>query len=300
MNLLELAKSLDGTLIGDGSLDFNTVKALDNARAGDLSYVLEKGYLKTAKVSEASAFVTFTKIEELPAQIIVKNPRKALAQLINLFLKKTLPKSSSECIHPSATIGEGTVVMSNVVIGANASIGKNCLLYPNVTILDDVEIGDNVIVHSGAVIGADGFGYYNEGGKWFKIAQVGSVIIGDDVEIGANTTIDRGCIGNTVIDSGTKIDNLVHIAHNIHIGSDCAIASQVGFTGGCILKNRVMVGGQAGFDKAIVEDDTIVAARAGVTKNVRGMVSGFPAWNHRSELQKEAFIRQLSKKKDSK
>jgi UDP-3-O-[3-hydroxymyristoyl] glucosamine N-acyltransferase len=299
LNLLDLANSLDGTLIGDESLDLSQLNPLDTANSGDLSYVLEKTYIQDALKSPAAAFVTFSEIKGLSNQIIVKNPRKALAQLISLFIQKAPLESSTEQIHPNAVIGKDTIIMANVVILSGVKIGKNCLIYPNVTILNDIEIGDNVVIHAGTVIGSDGFGYYNESGKWHKIPQVGSVVIEDDVEIGANTTIDRGCIGNTLIKRGTKIDNLVHIAHNIHIGEDCAIASQVGFTGGCKLKNRVMVGGQAGFDKAIVEDDTIVAARAGVTKNVSGLVSGFPAWNHKNELRKEAFIRKLSKKKDS-
>lgn len=295
MKLQHLSEALEGTLFGDKNLEVKKLNPIDVATAGEISFVLEKTYIEKARQSNASAFVSFQKIDSLENQIIVKNPRKALAQLIKLFLPKKVTLLT-DAIHTSSYIGTSSHLMPSVIVGKNVQIGENCLIYPNVTILDDVQIGNNVIIHAGTVIGSDGFGYYNENGKWFKVPQVGSVIIEDDVEIGANCTIDRGCIGNTLIKRGTKIDNLVHIAHNIHIGQDCAIASQVGFTGGCKLNNRVMVGGQAGFDNAEVADDTIVAARAGVTKKAQGMVSGFPAWNHKDELKKEAFIRKLSKK----
>ena len=174
-----------------------------------------------------------------------------------------------------------------------ALLDKNCIIEPNVTIHSNTIIGDNSQIHSGTVIGTDGFGFYNENDEWFKIPHIGSVIIGQNVEIGANCVIDKGCLGKTYINDGTKIDNLVHIAHNSKIGKNCAIAAQVGCLGGAIVEDSVQIGGQTGIAKVVVGHHSVITARAGVTKSLppHSIASGFPAWDHKKEMKKEISIR---------
>lgn len=308
MNLSEICNHLEGQLIGDGSLEISRIKTLEEATPKDISVILSPKALPQALKSKASAFIVFKKLSQINNQIIVTNPKKALAQTITLLSvctsKNASPASAIYTKHVSktASIGQGTTVHSKSVISDNVSIGKDCsigkhvIIHPNVTIYDHTQIGDNVIIHAGTVIGSDGFGYYSENNQWHKIPHIGSVIIENNVEIGANTCIDRGCLGHTRIKEGTKIDNLVHIAHNTTIGYDCAIAAQVGFTGSSELGDHVMIGGQAGIDSSSITSHVVVAARAGVTKSITspGIISGFPAWNHKSELKKEAFCRKIS------
>ncbi len=308
MILTDIASHIAGTLYGDGSLEINAINDLHSSSQGQLSFVLEKQYIQLAQCSEASAFITFKYIDNLNNQIVIDSPKKALSDVIMLFKesitsayvsKHTATISQDAIISDSAfisehcSIGDRTVISANVSIGYNCQIGSDVFIHPNVTLYDHTIIRDKVTIHAGSAIGSDGFGYYKDSDQWFKVPHIGYVQIDDNVEIGANTCIDRGCIGLTHIMSGCKIDNLVHIAHNTIMEPHVAIAAQVGFTGSTFIGKHVMIGGQAGVDAAKIGTHAIITAKAGVTKNVDDyqMVSGFPAWDHKKELKKEALLR---------
>jgi UDP-3-O-[3-hydroxymyristoyl] glucosamine N-acyltransferase len=319
LKLEDIAKAIDGELFGDDVCQISGVSTVIDAKENHITFILEKKYFDLAKTTKAKAIISYKKIEKVKNQIIVKNPRKALAQVISLFSKSELTGEKTPCISDKSSIdpstqlsgnvriddfvkieknseiGDGTYLASNVTIGKNCKIGNNCTIYANVILYDNTEIGNRVIIHSGAVIGSDGFGYYEEDKKWYKIPHIGKAIIKDDVEIGANTCIDRGCLGNTIIGKGTKIDNLTHIAHNTLIGENCAIAAQFGSLGGSKVNNSVQIGGQVGISKVEIGKNAIIAGRAGVTKDVpeNAIFSGFPAWEHGNELKKEALLRKL-------
>ena len=194
------------------------------------------------------------------------------------------------------TIGDRTVIMPGVVVGDGVKIGDDCRIHANVSIREKVVINNRVIIHNGTVVGSDGFGFALEQGKYHKIPQIGTVVIEDDVEIGANTTIDRAALGETVIARGTKIDNLIQIAHNCKIGEDCVIASQAGISGSTTIGNRVQIGGQAGFIGHItIGDNAIIAAQSGVSKSIEEgkYVFGTPANDFREEFRIHGARRQL-------
>ncbi|MCP4050323.1 MAG: UDP-3-O-(3-hydroxymyristoyl)glucosamine N-acyltransferase [bacterium] len=319
MLLGEIADLIDGSLIGDPEVRISDISSILDECSGKLTFILEKKYIKYVSESKAVAFVTFKELSSVENQIIVKNPRKALAQVIAAVKKDSISSESDNKlsnkaeIHDTAiidplvsiksfcTIGEKTVVkkgtriMSNVSIGSNCVIGSDCFIHPHVTIYNDVKIGNNVILHAGCVIGSDGFGYYPENNKWNKIPHTGKVIIEDDVEIGANTCLDRGCLGNTEVGKGTKIDNLTHVAHNTVIGQDCIITGLVAFMGGAKLGNNIQIGGQAGIADIEIGNNVVIAAKSGVTKNIpdNKMISGFPAREHVKELKKESVLRKI-------
>ena len=199
-------------------------------------------------------------------------------------------------ILPGARIGARTVLVASVVVGHEAAIGEDCLLHPLASLRERVSLGDRVIVHNGAVIGSDGFGYYEEGEAWRKIPQVGTVRVGDDVEIGANTTIDRARFDATVIEDGVKLDNLVHLAHNVHVGAYSAMAAHVGISGSARIGRHVQFGGQSGCGGHLeVGDYTVVAGAAGVTKSIppRSFVSGFPAMPHSKARKAHAHMMRI-------
>ncbi len=327
MKLEDLALALHADLQGETSLEVFHISPLTSAQAGDLTFVLEKKFIPMALISPATAFVTFESIPGLANQIVVPHPKKALTQTIALFFPDAVsltppPHSHTAIIHPSAVvspsavigpfavigdqvvIGDHTIIHSHVVIGSRCTIGRDCVIHPHVTLYNDITVHDRVVIHAGAVIGADGFGYYLDKGRWCKVPQVGGVDIQSDVEIGANTGIDRGCIGNTTIGTGTKIDNSVQIGHNDIIGNHCMIAAQVGLVGSCELQDYVVMGGQAGANAVVIGSGSQIAAKAGVTKDCppKSIWSGFPAWDHRDDLKKEILVRKLvkenSKKKD--
>ena len=309
MILTDIATHLSGTLYGDESLEIETISDIHSAQQGDLTFVLEQKYVPLAQTSSASAFITYKKLDNLSNQIVIKSAKQALSQTILLFQDRILNSyivrnhlisdhaniAKSATIDKECSIGAYSVISPHVSIGKHCVIGENVIIHPNVTIYDHTIIGNNVVIHAGSVIGSDGFGYHKQANQWLKIPHLGYVKIDDDVEIGANTCIDRGCIGLTHIMQGCKIDNLVHIAHNTIVGEHTAIAAQVGFTGSTSIGEHVMVGGQAGIDTAKIGSYVIITGKAGVTKNIDShqMVSGFPAWPHKKELKKEAIVRNL-------
>lgn len=301
MNLGDIAQALDGYLIGDAALTVDNVIDLESSTESSLTFILDKRKLELLSTVKAGVIVTFAELSTDIPQIIVTSPREALAKAIALFhpvpLLENSDIASTAQIDPSASLGRGLSIGHHVVIGKNCRIGNHCVIHPNVTLYDNVTLGENVILHSGSVLGSDGFGFYPKNGGWTKIPHIGSVVIGDDVEIGANSTIDRGCLGETVIGQGTKIDNLVHVAHNVNIGRDCVVAAHTGMLGSARIGNNVQVGGQTGIAAVKVGDNSVIAAKSGVTRDVKpgSFVSGFPAWDHKAELKKEAFIRKQSK-----
>jgi UDP-3-O-[3-hydroxymyristoyl] glucosamine N-acyltransferase len=291
--LSELARLTGGELIGDPEQAIKGAASLMEADEGDVSFFGDVRYLALLRKTRASAVFVPADFSETitPAQIRVANPAKAFEQLVLKLVPEPVHFApgihASAVVDASARIGEGAsiqphaVIEAKVSIGSNTFIGAGCyighetvigadsLVYPNVTIRERSIIGARAIIHGGAVIGADGFGFEMVDGRYLKIPQLGFVQIDDDVEIGANSTIDRGRFGRTWIQRGVKIDNLVQIAHNVVIGEDTAIAAQVGIAGSTRVGRHVIIGGQAGLVGHVeVADGAIIGAQTGVTKNI--------------------------------
>jgi UDP-3-O-[3-hydroxymyristoyl] glucosamine N-acyltransferase len=321
MKLKEIAKLVSGKVVGNGNVVIKGVAPAEEAGSGDLVFVLDEKYLALAIASRASALITSL---EFPlngkSAILVESPRLAMAEILALFApKKKIPKG----IHKTAvvprsckvgknvsigpyvvlgenvSIGEQTVLYPHTYIGDNCKVGKNCLIHSHVSLYENTRLGNRAIIHSGTRIGMDGFGFVQHAGGHLKIPQIGSVVIEDNVEIYANVCIAKATIGQTIIQEGTKIDNLCHIAHNCKIGKNCALVSLVGLSGSVTLKDHVYVAGQAGFSgHNTVGENSIILARAGVTKDIapNSVVSGFPAQDHRKEMAFQAALRRLAKK----
>jgi len=314
--LRKLADFLGADLRGDPNCPIFNIAPLDRARAGDISFLEKSAYrdclvttLASAVILRLADAVGADQLQQ-PCQnfLIVKDPYVAYAKVSSLFATKipTLPAGIHSSavvgacctIDTSAAIGANCVVGNNVIIGKNTVMDAGCVvgdhvvigddtkLYANVTIYYGVHVGSRVIIHSGAVIGADGFGMANDSGVWCKIYQLGSVVIGDDVEIGANTTIDRGALVDTVIGNGVKIDNQVQVGHNVQIGEHTAIAGCVGIAGSTRIGKHCMIGGGAGINGHItIADGTIVTASSNIHKSITQpdiYASGIPAVSHRT------------------
>lgn len=309
--LAELAALVEGELLGDPGVRISAFNDVANASAGDITFIVREKYAGQLERTRASAVIVPQDIQEvaLPA-IRVKNPYLAAAIIHNLFYKRPLPApgidksavigadcriASSVSIAPLAvvgrgvTLGEKVVIESGVVIGDDVIIGDGTILEANVVVRAGCRIGSRVILYSGAVIGSDGFGYAtNSRGIHIKRPQVGNVVIEDDVEIGANTCIDRATFGSTVIGKGTKIDNLVQIGHNAKVGEGCLLVSQSGLAGSSRLGNGVVLAGQSAVgDHVDVGDGVMAAARSGINSNVKpgSVVAGFPAISYKEWLQ---------------
>lgn len=318
MKLKKIAELINGRVVGDGDIEISGVSGITDVKDGEITFLSDKKLLPELMKSKASAVILKEPIEGLKIPfIIVKNPLYAFAQLLsyfylkpprftgvheNAFVSKSAFIGENVTVYPfsyideNAHIGSGTVIFTGVFIGENCSIGENCIIYPNVTIRERIKIGNNVIIHSGAVIGADGFGYVYEGGVHHKIPQVGGVIIEDNVEIGANVTIDRATTGDTVIGKGTKIDNLVQIGHNVKIGSNSILVAQVGIGGSSLIGENVVLGGQVGVsDHAVIESQTMIGAKSGVMPGrlQRGIYSGVPVMPHRDWLKAVSIFSRL-------
>lgn len=302
MNIQKLAAAVGGTIEGNSGLDITRMSGLESARAGDMVFAVDEDRLVAAEKSGASCILTHLAARASAKTLIrVKDPKLAFLVLYNVLAKA---KDHTPFTHPSAAVarsarvgsgvkigahvavGEETTIGDNVTIEPNCSIAANCMvgpgchLYPSVTLYEGTILKDNVILHSGVVIGADGFGYVKSQGEVMKFPQLGKVIIEENVEIGANTTIDRGSLSDTIIGAGTKIDNLCQIAHNVKIGRNCLMAAQCGVSGSTVIENDVTIGGQVGItDNATIGAGTIVAAKSGIIGNIeKGQVIwGIPA-----------------------
>ncbi len=303
--LTELAQCINATLHGSTDVLISGLSHLEGATCGDLSFVLKPKFHETAKKSQAAAFLTAQLLPDDPRpQLLCPNPMLAIVTLAQKYFSPPLPLRG---IHPTAVtghevrigpevsigplvtvgdraqIGSGVTIYAGVYIGEDSVIGDNCILYPHVSLLANCKLGHRVILHSGTVIGSDGFGYAQHEGRHQKIPQLGNVVIEDDVELGANVTVDRATFGSTLIKAGTKIDNQVQIAHNVAVGEHCIIVAQVGIAGSTRLGHHVMIGGQAGLvDHLIIGDQVKIASGAGVTNHVESnsTVGGRPAVAH--------------------
>jgi UDP-3-O-[3-hydroxymyristoyl] glucosamine N-acyltransferase len=320
MRLEELANLLGGELLGDGSVDVHAVAPPEAAGPGTITVCATPTALRVARERGATAVVVREgEVEGLPA-IRVPNPRLALALLIEALGPRRWHPAG---IHPTAVvapgaelaegvgigplavveegarIGPGTVLHAHAYVGPHAAVGSECILYPHAVVGERCVLGDRVILHSGAVLGADGFGFVQEPTGHRKIPHVGIVVVEDDVEIGACTTIDRATLGETRIGAGTKIDNLVQIAHNVRIGRRCLIAAQTGIAGSAVVEDDVVIAGQVGVgDHVRIGRGAVVLALSGVTKDVPPgqVVSGFPARPHREALREAAMLRELARR----
>lgn len=285
MKLDELAKQTGAEVIGDGSADVQSVSNLEEAKCGQVTFLANPKYIKHLQTTNASAVFVGPGVSTDHTNLLrMKDPYYGFAQAVILLHGHR--RHPHEGIHPksfvdeSATVGEGTVVYPGAYIGPRVKVGRNCIIYANASIYDDCQIGDRVIVHSGAVIGMDGFGFATNGGIHHKIPQVGKVIIEDDVEIGANSTIARAAIDTTTIGKGTKIDALVVIGHGTTVGEYGMIVAQVGIAGSVTLGHHVTLAGQVGVAGHLkIGDQVMVGAKAGIMGDVpdQAVLMGIPA-----------------------
>ncbi len=316
--LEEISRAVGGTLVGGGDALITGVSNLDEAGAGDLAYIASDRFVAAARSAGAAAYVVGRPIPDLQRpQIVVPHPAYAFARAVQQFF--TAPYRSrgiaaqvvqgaevhigpDPSIWPQVTLGDRVSIGARVTlypgvfIGDDAVVGDDSILYPNVTVREQCVIGRRVIIHSGTVIGSDGFGFVQHEGRHQKIPQVGIVVIEDDVELGANVTVDRATFGRTVVCRGTKVDNLVQVAHNVVVGEDCILVAQVGIAGSTTLGRHVMVGGQAGLsDHLQIGDRAMIAARSGVNRNVPPgqIVSGAPVMPHEVWVKSQAVIPRL-------
>ena len=316
-----IAEAVGGRLVGDPSVVVGGVAPLDRASPKDLSFLGVAKYASQFTASRAGVVLVSPELAETPGQvgtrIVVDRPQEALLALLPRFQRVDTPAPG---VHPTAIIGsgvrlgrnasvgpyavlgdgarlgDGAVVGAHCVIGAGVEIGEASQLYPSVTVYSGSRLGARVTIHAGARIGSDGFGYVQQGGQHIKIPHVGRCIIEDDVEIGANTTIDRGSIDDTVVGAGTKIDNLVQIAHNVRIGRACLIMAQVGIAGSVRVEDGAMLLGQVGVSgHHTVGKGARLAAQAGVFGDIPAgeTWSGYPARPHKEALRAQAALFKL-------
>jgi UDP-3-O-[3-hydroxymyristoyl] glucosamine N-acyltransferase len=317
--LKEIAKFIDGVVVGDDSVVITGVAGIKEACEGDITFLANPKYFPLIDKTRASAIVTSQDIGTRDKPIIqVENPSLAFAKIVasfapaevthpkgvhpsvilgkNVSLGKNTAVAAYTVIEDDVSIGDNTVIYAGCFIGHRTTIGSNTLIYPNVSIRERTTIGCRAIIHSGTVIGSDGFGFVTIKGKHHKIPQTGTVEIGDDVEIGANVTIDRARFDKTIVGNGTKIDNLVQIAHNVVIGENSIIVAQAGISGSTTIGKDVTLAGQAGLVGHItIGDGAVVAAQAGVTKSVppNTLVSGYPAKPHDIAKRVNACLQNL-------
>jgi UDP-3-O-[3-hydroxymyristoyl] glucosamine N-acyltransferase len=318
MTITELAAKLGAEVRGPGDAEIRGVAGIREAREGDVTYLSDQKHKNDLVSCRASAVIIPRDMQDvgIPA-IVVKNPRYAFALALGIFygrpyvpggisdravIGKDVVLGSEPTIHPNAVIADRAKIGSRVTlypgvyVGSGSIIGDDTLLYPNVSIREGVSLGCRVIIHSGTVIGSDGFGFVTDGGRHHKIPQVGGVIIEDDVEIGANCTIDRATLGNTVIKKGTKLDNMVHIAHNVIIGEHCLLAGQCGVAGSSTIGNYVVMGGKAAIsDHVTIGDGVMIAGGSGITRNIPSgqVIAGYPAIPIKDWLKAQAVLPKL-------
>ena len=323
MTIYELANACGATIEGDNAEQIIiAANDITNAKIGQVTQLTQVRYRHHLQTSQASAcfIANDFEVDNVPDSLVLlrcSDPEMAFVKAVTLLHPDT---NYSATISPQAVIsknavihqnchvgafvvindgveiGENSEILAGVYLGQNVKIGKNCRIYPYAVIYDGCEIGDNVIIHSGAIIGADGFGYKFRNGQHVKVPQIGNVVIGDNVEIGANTCVDRGALGSTVIDLGSKIDNLVQIGHNNKIGQHVIVCGQTGISGSCTIENYAILAGSAGIaDHVKIGQGAVVMARAGVANDVasKTQVFGSPAKEKRVAYREQVAISQL-------
>ncbi|MCX9156565.1 UDP-3-O-(3-hydroxymyristoyl)glucosamine N-acyltransferase [Niveibacterium sp. 24ML] len=318
-SLREIAERFGGRVVGNESVEIRQIGSLESARQGEIAFLASPKYRKALAQTGASAVILPPVAEDatgLPRIIADQpylyyaklaqwlNPGHAVASGVHPLAVVESPVPASVAVGPFAYIGPGCTIGESVIIGAGCVVERDCSidsgtrLYPNVSVYFNCVIGQRCIIHSGAVIGGDGFGYARErSGAWVKIPQIGRVVIGDDVEIGGNTTVDRGALDDTVISNGVKLDNMVQISHNVRIGEHTAMAGCSGVAGSTHVGARVMIGGQAGVIGHItVADDTVISSRTLISKTVSKAgvyTSAIPAMPHNEWMKSAAHFRHL-------
>ncbi len=321
ISLKDIASHVNGRLVGCEDTQIRNVKSISDAEEGSITFLSHGRYAKYVKECKASAIIVSEDfaVDSLRGigAIVVANPSLAYIKTLELLhprrrseigiskyalLSSDVSVSESVSIGPYVHVGKDCVIEDNVTlhpfvcVGENVTVGEGTTIYPHVTVYDNVTIGKNVTIHSGSIIGSDGFGYVWDGSRHVKIPHVGNVIIEDDVEIGANVTIDRGELDHTVIRRGTKIDNLVQIAHNVSIGEHSIIIAQTGISGSVTIGRNVVLAGQTGVaDHVSVGDGVMAGGRAGITGDVPAgsLISGTPHMPHKEWLRINIYLKKL-------
>ena len=320
IKLGEIASVIEGQVVGDADHPINGVSQIQDANSGTITFLSNPAYNKYIDTTDADAIIVEEKsLLKEKMGIVVKNSQYAMAKTLRLFnpvkkekpfiesntsiskyasIGKNVSISSGACIKKGARIGDGCKIGSNAFIGKDTSLGNNCELYPNVSIYNNVSIGSRVIIHSGTTIGSDGFGYVTINNIHEKIPQTGDVIIKDDVEIGSNCSIDRATIGSTIVGEMTKIDNLVHIAHNVKIGKGCLITAGFAVAGSTEIGDFCTFAGQVGVAPHLkIGNNSIVASKSGVTRSLKGQntYAGFPARDIKEHNRRQALINEIGR-----
>lgn len=321
LTLDDVAERVDGRVVGDGSVEVGGIAPVDEAGPDRMGFLAARGYVRYAADSDAAAFLVSGELDDaLPegaARVVVEDAYPAMRTLLRHFHP---PRPWAPSVHRTAVlgpgvelgegveigpyavvedgviIGDGTRVGAHCVLGRGSSVGRETRLHPHVVLYEDTVVGDRVTVHSGARLGPDGFGYTVVDGEHAKIPQVGRCVVEDDVEIGANTTIDRGSLGDTRIGRGSKLDNLVHIAHNVRVGARSLFAAMVGIAGSTRIGEGVFMGGQAGAINAIeIGDGARITAQTGVIGDLEagGTYTGYPARPHREAMKSYGQLSKL-------
>lgn len=318
LSLKKIANLVGGNVIGNDSFIIEGINSLDTAAQGEISFFADRKYKESLRKTKASAIIVSE--ENLlfkGLQVVVSNPALAYAKVASIFAPPVpmYPGISEQAVlHDStrigknvsiyplvyvgeeALIGDGVIMFPGVFIGDRVKVGNGTIIYPNVTILHDCQIGKNVIINAGTVIGSDGFGFVRDGAVSVKIPQIGMVQIDDDVEIGANSCIDRAASGKTWVKRGVKTDNFVHVAHNVIIGEDTIVVAQVAISGSVHIGRQVIIGGQVAIsDHVEIGDRVMIGSQSGVPKSIPSgeVVSGTPAMPHRLWLKTSGIIRRL-------
>ncbi len=297
ISVKEIAEMIQADIEGDENQLVKGINEIHKVVEGDLVFVDHSKYYDKA-LSSAATTILIDKKADCPAGktlLISKNPFRDYNKLTRHFSPFQPSKSQ---IASTAIVGDGTMLQPNVFLGNNVAIGKNCIIHPNVSIYDNCILGDNVIVHSNTVIGGDAFYYQKREGKYEKMHTCGRVVIGNDVEIGSNSTIDKGVSGDTTIGQGTKIDSHVHIGHDTEVGKNCLFAAHVGISGAVVIQDDVTLWGQVGIPSdVVIGKGVVVLAQSGVTKSLENnkVYFGSPAAENREKLRELALIRKLPK-----
>jgi UDP-3-O-[3-hydroxymyristoyl] glucosamine N-acyltransferase len=318
IRLGEIAEIVRGRIVGNENRQISGVAPFEAACESDISFAADAKFIKQMDNSRAGALIVplgcNSAVKDL---ILVENPKAMFAKVMGLFYPPPEPEMSLSdkaswgeafshgegvviapfvCIGNHVTVGDRVCIQSNVAIGDGVVIGNDVVIEANVTILERCTIGNRVIIHAGTVIGSDGFGFAVDGGRYLKIPQTGDVVIEDDVEIGANNTIDRATFGSTMIKRGVKTDNLVHIAHNVKVGEDTVIVAQVGISGSVTIGKQVILAGQSAVTQHLtIGDHAIVGPQSGIAKSIaeNEVITGTPGMPHRQYLKVQRIVRKL-------